>query len=487
MKVKLVIVGGRCVSTTGLTRGLVPGLLLLTLLVSLLNLSRLMLRLDLRNGLTASFDMPTTKESAEIIPWDWENSTSEALALSKPYFQPEKLPLDSVHKAMEMFKQQKRIHPKYVFLLLEASTRYLAKQPNLDRISLQQNDTVTIVGDIHGKYYNLLHIFEMNGYPSPSNPYLFNGDMVDKGLFGIETIMTLLLFQLSCGIDCLRVNRGNHEFTKKGGGNSLNSWMYQVKTAYDDDMYQQFVNLFKQLPFAHVIQDQVFVVHAGLTNKQSSPGNMSQEPASLDDIAHIRKGVGGPSAYTLWSNLIWSDPMDADGMQRLHPGTTSRGMMFGPDVTERFLRENDLRYIIRSHQCRDGAGFHRTHGGKVITVFSAPSWCYTGQAAFVRLSLSRSSGSLEPEAVYFTEAPEPPTTMPEPPSTALLEPPSATMLSQLKEGNRSKEISETQQVDSRPRYSYGAPGFPDTLPRQETSNNGTPRYRYFVRYRAREP
>jgi serine/threonine-protein phosphatase 5 len=402
MKVKLVIAGQTLlVSTTGLTRGFVPGLLLLSLLVSLLSLSRMLLRLDLRNGLTASFEMPTTKESAETIYWDWENSTSEALALSKPYFQPEKLPLERVHQAMELFKQQKRMHPKYVARLLEASTHYLAKQPNLDRISLQQNDTVTIVGDIHGKYYNLLRIFEMNGYPSPSNPYLFNGDMVDRGLFGIETILTLLLFQLSCGMDCLRLNRGNHEFTKEEGGNSLESWMYQVKTAYDDDMYQQFVDLFKQLPFAHVIQDQVFVVHAGLT--LSKTGRTPPGPASLEEISQIPKGVGGASSGTLWSDLIWSYPMDEDGIVPL----SRYGMPFGPHFTDTFLHENRLRYIIRSHKCLGGDGFHRIHGEKVITVFSGPRWCSKGEAAVLRLKLEKTQ-LVQHEVLYFMEAPERP-------------------------------------------------------------------------------
>jgi len=72
----------------------------------------------------------------------------------------------------------------------------------------------------------------------------------------------------------------------------------------------------------------------------------------------------------LMCELLWSDPQPQMGRS---PSKRGVGIQFGPDVTHRFLRLNNLDYIIRSHEVKQ-EGYEVAHDGKCITVFSAPNY-----------------------------------------------------------------------------------------------------------------
>lgn len=245
---------------------------------------------------------------------------------------------------------------------------------------------VTVCGDTHGQYYDVLNIFEMNGYPSSNNPYLFNGDFVDRGSFSIEVILTYLMWKIS-DPTCIYLTRGNHE-TKNM--NKIYGFEGETKAKYDDKIFDLFLEVFSYLPLAAVIENKIFVTHGGL------PVN---EGVSLDDVRKIKRGCEPPESG-LMSDLMWSDPQPFPGKS---PSKRGVGFAFGPDITAKFLDYNNLSLLVRSHEVKE-EGYLVEHGGKTITVFSAPNYCDTmgNKGAFIHFD-----ESLEPKFTQYTSVPHP--------------------------------------------------------------------------------
>lgn len=80
----------------------------------------------------------------------------------------------------------------------------------------------------------------MNGNPTKENPYLFNGDFVDRGPFSIEVILTLFAWKVY-DPDCMHLTRGNHE-TKNM--NKLYGFEGEVLHKYDVKIYNLFSEIF---------------------------------------------------------------------------------------------------------------------------------------------------------------------------------------------------------------------------------------------------
>ena len=122
------------------------------------------------------------------------------------------------------------------------------------------------MGDIHGQFYDMLKIFELNGIPSENNPYLFNGDFVDRGHFSIEVIITILVLKLTYP-EHVHLNRGNHEDAPY---NTMYGFYVECCDKYDDESFEFFNEVFSYLPMVYRIKTdnkegdrQVAVMHGG--------------------------------------------------------------------------------------------------------------------------------------------------------------------------------------------------------------------------------
>ena len=284
-------------------------------------------------------------------------------------------------------KGEKYIEKIYLLKMIYKAKNILQEYESIVDINIPKNKNFTIVGDIHGQFYDLLNIFKINGYPSENNPYLFNGDFVDRGFFGVETLITLIAFKILYP-NHFFLNRGNHEDEHI---NFMYGFRVEAINKYDLDVFNCFSEFFKFLPLGHVLNKKIIVIHGGL---------FSENGITINELKKKDRFIDIPSTG-LMNEILWSDPRDIDGWS---PSKRGAGIYFGKDITEKFLSYNNLEILIRSHEVKM-EGYEIQHGGKTITIFSAPNYCDTrgNKGAIIKVL----GGEMKPNFIQYDAVPHP--------------------------------------------------------------------------------
>lgn len=312
--------------------------------------------------LDISFEEPTAAKGGDATKPTTEDDDDDKKKLNKnlSVVVTKEFVLDMISR----FRTGKLLDRKYVFAIVLQAMKIFEKEATMVEVDIPEaqpkDNFITVCGDTHGQLFDLLNIFEVNGYPSETHMYLFNGDFVDRGSWSTEIALLLYAYKILYP-SSLFINRGNHESDDM---NKMYGFEGECKAKYKSDkVFGLFSESFSALPLATLIAKQYLVLHGGL---------FSDDSVSLHDIRkYNRFSQRQPGTSGLMMEMLWTDPQPTPGRK---PSKRGVGLQFGPDVTAKFCEANGLRAIIRSHEVRMG-GYELEHDGKLVTVFSAPNYC----------------------------------------------------------------------------------------------------------------
>ena len=265
-------------------------------------------------------------------------------------------------------KSSEKLSKDEIKKICNDATEVLKKESSLLKI---EGPTI-VVGDIHADLgaleYSVRKFLEANGEKN----ILFLGDYVDRGMGapgGPNSIKNaaILLKLKTMFPDKVFLLRGNHE------DKNINYFDFRhTHTLYTEcvngygeesgtEIFNSFNDTFNYLSLGAIVNKSTFCVHGGI----------SPDLTNVNQIEKIEKPC---SVFGLVSNLLWSDPIQRS-YDLLYEKNSKRGAgyLFSKKAALYFLKNNNLKRILRAHQLANGYE-DVFKDGSVITLFSVPKY-----------------------------------------------------------------------------------------------------------------
>ncbi|XP_063689642.1 serine/threonine-protein phosphatase with EF-hands 2-like isoform X2 [Bolinopsis microptera] len=362
---------------------------------------------DIISGLPDAFNAMQNEKNdqAETSEYFSKLSNPDYVTIDPDYKGPDLVfPIDEnqIKIFIEAFKERQVLDAKHLLILLAEARKHFMKIENVQYTVTSIAGKVTVVGDLHGSLDDLLMIFFKNGLPSADNPYVINGDFVDRGPASVEVSILLFILCLLYPNSFL-LNRGNHEDVIMNKRYGFTTELVKKYGLLANRISKGFEGVFRVLPLVTVVDNSVLICHGGVSDitdlnyindiPRHKYASILRPPTKINDDGEDEIDL---IEWRQMLDLLWSDPKAAVGCE---PNTfRGGGTYFGPDISKDILDKHNFKLLIRSHECKPD-GYDVTHDGLVVTIFSASNYYEAGSnlGAYIKLGPSH-----KPQFIQFS-------------------------------------------------------------------------------------
>jgi serine/threonine-protein phosphatase PP1 catalytic subunit len=219
-------------------------------------------------------------------------------------------------------------------------------------------EEIYVVGDIHGDLESLLKLHNIFKAKKPC-AVIFLGDIVDRGLKQLECLTFVLSLKI-LNPQQYYLLKGNHETWEMNQAYGfLEVFSRKFKGTYG---FKEILELYNVIPICALVNKAVLCLHGGI-------------PQDKDILKKIRNTktknfhtLNNSTSQAL-SQILWNDPKE--NLKEFTESFRGPGInFFGEDVFNEFLEENNLMYMIRSHE-RFPEGYRWFFKNRLLSIFSS--------------------------------------------------------------------------------------------------------------------
>jgi len=223
------------------------------------------------------------------------------------------------------------------------------------------NDFGYVIGDIHGNLNSLNYFTKLIQENNPKF-VVFLGDIVDRGPYQLECLIIVLALKILFPqkIFLLKGNHETLEMNKAYGFYNLFLTKFNKPSKFDSILM-----VYEVLPLCCIFNNKILSIHGGISRDSNIIKSLKNRKTSnhISSTQFLKDSM---------FEMMWNDPKeDISGFSRSYRGEGIS--FFGEDVFIEFMEKNNLRYLIRSHECFS-EGYRWFFNKRLLSIFSSDNY-----------------------------------------------------------------------------------------------------------------